>query len=400
MQEASTDALGEMYLGRNKYNSFMDNLTKAANNNIVAKIMIPFMKIGTQITRKAFIESTPLGLASADVRALLQEGGAARQMTIAKMTAGTALVGAAVTATLEGMMTGDGPEDPKARAAWLLNHRPNTLTIGNISIPYQGLGYIGMLMRFAANMTETASYWGEEDHDVLAKAFFQGITKSVLDDNWMKGAHDALDAVYHMDEYGEKFLQEFATNWLPYSVGLQQVAREVDPFHRIAHDVFDAARRHIPVVSETLFPQRDMFGAEIRNDGPLPDYADDRVVLGLEALHTGIGKLPQTIRGVQLTPEQYDGYSALAGQLTHLQLSGIMTPEFQQMPRGVQINTINKVVGHAREIARKVTMAENPSIIRAALEGKRAELLSGKRGKFIQAETEEAEPEQQAAESE
>ena len=390
MQAATKDALRELYMAPNEFGSAAYHLTQVTNQNIVAKIAVPFMKIGTQITGRA-IEHSPLAVVTPSFYREIAKGGAERQMAIAKVTAGTALVGATVMATLEGLATGDGPNDPKERAVWLLNHRPNHITVGNVTIPYQGLGHLGMLMRFAANTTETAQHWGEseDDYGKLGMALLEGVTKSVLDENWMRGVKDMLDAIYHPVEYGGNYLRQFAANWLPFSVGMGQVAREVDPYHRIAHSVFDAARSRIPIVREGLMPARDIFGVEIPNGAPLPDYADDPVVLGLERLQTGISKLPDKIRGVQLTPEQYDRYSALAGQLTHLQLAGMMTPAFAEMPRGIQINTINKVIGHARETARKVTMAENPVIIRTAIEGKRAEIMSGKRGKFIQAEADE-----------
>lgn len=401
MQDATKDALKELYMAPNEFGSAAYHLTQVTNNWLPAKIAIPFVKIGTQITSMAAAHS-PIAAMTPSFYAELSKGGADRQMALAKVTAGTALIGATVMATLEGMATGDGPTDPKERAVWMLNHKPNSITIGNVTVPYQGLGHLGMLMRFSANMTETAEQWDDKDGSTLAVAFLEGITKGVLDENWMRGAKDMLDAIYHPKEYGENYLRQFAANWLPFSVGLGQVAREIDPYHRIAHTVFDAARSRVPVVREGLMPQRDVFGVEIPNGAPLPDYADDRVVLGLERLHTGISKLPDKIRGVQLTPEQYDRYAALAGQLTHLQLSGIMTPDFEMLPKGVQMHTIDKVIGHSREIARKVTMAENPLIIRTAIEGKRAELTAGKKhGPFMQAEADEAgQSDQQTAQAE
>src|SRR6185312_3522687 len=71
----------------------------------------------------------------------------------------------------------------------------------------------------------------------MAVAFIEAITKSVLDDNFMRGTKDMLDAIYHPAEYGERYVQDFATNWLPYSVGLSQVARQIDPYQRQIKDL-------------------------------------------------------------------------------------------------------------------------------------------------------------------
>src|SRR6185437_4966328 len=328
MELATADALKELYMSPTEYNSAMGGLVRFANRNLMAKIMMPFIKIGTQITRNAFIERTPLGVASSKKKKNLmgQEGGAALDFQAAKMATGVALMGTMVALTLDGLATGDGPPDPKQKAEWLLTHRPNHLTIGNVSIPYQGLGSLGMLMRFSANMTETARGWGDKEGENMAVAFIEAITKSVLDDNFMRGTKDMLDAIYHPAEYGERYVQDFATNWLPYSVGLSQVARQIDPYQRQTKDLdfwsqtFDDIKRRVPIWSETLPARIDMFGNPIPNGAPLPDYSSDPAVKRLDELHTGIGQLGPKIRGVQLTPEQYQRYAITAGRLTKMML--------------------------------------------------------------------------------
>ena len=127
MEKASADALKELFMSPTDYHSAMGQLNRAINNNLAAKIIVPFMKIGSQITKNAFVERTPLGLFSKEVRDNLFSGGSAADMQSAKIATGVALMGTVSLMTLEGKATGDGPEEPKARAAWLLNHRPNSI---------------------------------------------------------------------------------------------------------------------------------------------------------------------------------------------------------------------------------------------------------------------------------
>lgn len=362
MHDATRDALKELFMAPTDYHSFMGYLNRAANSSLLAKVIVPFMKIGTQITRNAFIERTPLGFADKEVRGNLlgENGGAARDFQMAKMTAGIALVGTTSLLVAEGLATGDGPTDPKERAAWLLNHRPNTITIGPVTIPYQGLGALGMLMRFSANMTETAHAWGEEDGSKLAVAGLEGLTKSVLDDNFMRGVKDLLDAVYHPEEYGANYLRDFALNWLPFSVGLGQTAREVDPYQRDAKDIFSAARAKIPFLSEGLNARIDMFGQEIPNGAPAPNYANDPVVLAMEAVHTGIGKLERKIRGITLSDAQYSEYAKTAGRLTKMRLNGLVRqPGFNSLSAAARIEMFSKEVTAAREKARDIVMMKS-----------------------------------------
>ena len=368
MQQAATsDALKELFMAPTDYHSFSGLLTRAANANLAAKIVVPFMKIGTQITRNAFIERTPLGIFSQDIRDNLmgRNGGAAQSMQIAKMTTGTALVGITTQLAAEGLMTGDGPTDPAKRNMWLLTHKPNHITIGSISVPYQGLGHLGMLMRFGANMYETARGWEEGDGENLAVSFMEGITRSVLDENWMRGVKDMTDAIYHPKEYGERWLVNNVTNWMPYSVGLGQVSRVVDPYMRqtngvFPQDVFNAAQDKIPVVSEGLYPRRDVFGAPIPNAGPLPDYKNDPTVHALDDANVGIGKLEDRVLGVKLTPEQYDAYSANAGMMTKFALDQLVNvPGWESQPKGIRRELIKNAVDEARKGARQQLILEN-----------------------------------------
>lgn len=381
MKSATADSLKELFMTPTEYNSAAGSLNRFANSNLAAKIIMPFMKIGSEITKNAFIERTPLGLLSKGVRdkAFYAEGIPEGDMQLAKMATGVALMGGVSSLVLGGLATGDGPTDPKQRAVWLLNHRPNSIQIGSLTIPYQGLGHLGMLMRFSANMTETAHGWGEaQDGTKLAKAFMEGITRSVLDENFMRGLKDMLDAVYHPEEYGENYIRQFVTNWLPFSVGMGQVAKEVDPYHREAKSIFDAARAKIPFVSQDLLPRRDVFGEAMPN-GANEAYASDPVIQRLESLQTGIGKIERKIRGVQLTDQQYDDYTRLAGRMTKMRLSNYVSiPGTANLPSGVQIKTINTMVDNSREVARRIVLMNNPDIIKQAINNKLSALKGGK----------------------
>lgn len=378
MQSATQNSLKELYMAPTEYNSTMGALNRAINSNLAAKIIVPFMKIGSQITRNAFIEHTPLGLLDKDVRGNLigKNGGAAFDTQLGKVAFGTTLIGGTSLMVMQGLATGDGPSDPAQRAIWMLNHSPNSLQIGDITIKYQGLGHLGMLMRFSANMTETAQGWDHEDGAKLATAFIEGITKSVLDENFMRGIKDMLDAVYHPEEYGPSYVKSFVTNWLPYSVGMSQVARKIDPYQRdisskesLPEQIFDTARSKIPLVSEGLQPRRDRFGEPIPNGAPLPKYENDPVVQRLESLQIGIGRLDRKIRNVPLTDQQYDDYSRLAGRMTKMRLDAVVGT-ISNAPQSVQVDTIKSIISTSRETARSIIMMQNPEIIRQAVSQK------------------------------
>lgn len=385
MQTAVQESLKDIYMDRAKYGTAMYHLNAVTQKSLLAKIIVPFMKIGTNIAREAFVESSPLGIFSEPVRNNLlgKNGGAAQDMQLGKIAFGTALMGMTSMMVAEGNATGDGPSEPKARAQWLLTNRPNTLKIGDLNIPYQGLGSLGMLMRFSANMTETAQHWDDEEGGKLGISFLEGVTKAVLDDNWMRGVKDMTDAIYHHEEYGARYIQNMVTNWLPFSVGLGQVSRAIDPWQ---HDIrshgmengfgiLDAARAKIPFLSHDDLPDRyDVFGQPISNSGAR-GYGNDPVVQRLDALQIYPSKLGRKIRGVELTDHQYAEYSQTAGVLVKERLNQIVTQQgFSNLSKASQVNIINSTVKLYREQARSNLMMKYPDIMQRALAEKQKDL--------------------------
>lgn len=388
-QAATATALKELYMAPTEYHSFGGVLTRLTNHpsnwGLAAKLMAPFVKIGSQITRNAFLERTPLGLLDKEIRGNVMSGTAATDMQLAKTTAGIGLAGTAVMMTLQGLVTGDGPSDPGRRAVWLLSHRPNSIRIGDVTVPYQGLGNLGMLFRFAANMTETVQGWDGDDGYKLAIGLLEGFTKSVLDENFMRGAKDALDAIYHPEEYGPSFVRNFAANWLPYSIGLGQVARAIDPYSREDRTILSAAQARIPLLSERLQPRRDRFGEPIANitglpqgAGPVARYAGDPTVAAMERLQLGIGPVSRKVRGVQLDDRQYDDLQRIGGRLAKIRLDAFTSlPQFRELPDEMQVELIHKTINASRETARSLLMMQNPAIISQAIAAKAAALRKG-----------------------
>lgn len=366
---ASAKALKELYMQPTEYDTFLGHLARATNSNLFAKVMVPFAKVGANITKDAFLEQTPLGMAfDKTVRdnMLGRNGSMARDMQTAKITAGVALMSALSLAAIEGKATGDGPDDPDQRRVWLEDHHPNSIDIGGLWVPYQGLGSLGMLMRFSANMTETAAGLNGDESDKLAVSFLKGITRSVLDDNFMRGIHDAMQAMYQPQEYGDRYLSDFATNWLPFSVGAGQLARKIDPYQRESHTILQSARARIPFASEGLYPRVDIFGMPVKNNGPYDENLSNPILKNMEALQIKVKKPPKDILGVPLTDHQYYDYSVRAGQMFKTMSGIIGTSGFSQMPKMAQLQIIKNNMKISRESAKSYMLAQYPEIAQQA----------------------------------
>jgi hypothetical protein len=374
---ATADTLKELYMRRAEHSSALASLENFTNRNLVAKLVVPFLHIGVEITRNAVVERTPVGFLNKDVRGRLLRSGADADMQVAKVVVGTALMGATAGMVLGGLMTGDGPADPKQRAVWLLSHKPTSVSIGNLTFSYQGGGPYAMLMRFAANVTETSMAWKEDEGKTLAGEYFRDMTKSILDENFMRGVHDLIDAVYD-NEGGRKataYLRSFATNWLPYSVGGGQVARAIDPYQREiqnrgfanGYGILDAVQAKVPWLSERLMPRRDVYGEPISGD--ISKYVNDPTTQMLNELQSGITRIPRALLGVQLTPEQYDDYSRIAGRYTKELLDDLATNgEVSEMSSANKMEVIDKTIAGARKGAQVALYELHPEILEEATE--------------------------------
>ncbi|MDE2107213.1 MAG: hypothetical protein KGL39_58995, partial [Patescibacteria group bacterium] len=172
-------------------------------------------------------------------------------------------------------------------------------------------------------------------------------------------------------------------NWLPFSVGLGQVSRMVDPDQRVIRShgmengfgLLDAIRDRIPFASEGLLPRRDVFGMPIQNGGQ-KNYQNDRTIQQLDALKIYPAPLQRKIRGVQLTDAQYDDYTKVAGIAVKMRLDQIVRqPGFTQMPPHAQIETINETIKAYREQARTAILMKYPEILQQAQIQKRRDLF-------------------------
>jgi hypothetical protein len=136
----------------------------------------------------------------------------------------------------------------------------------------------------------------------------------------MTGLKDMIEAVYHADEYGERYIANMVTNWLPASVGMGQITKFIDPYERETRSdttlgsIGKATLEHIPFASRLLYPRRDSFGEPISAHGLNPDYRNDPLVKAMAELHVPVAPIHPKIRGVQLTDAQYDDYTRIAGR--------------------------------------------------------------------------------------
>jgi hypothetical protein len=383
---AHEEALQMVLMKKPAFDSAQYHLSRAVNSNILAKMVMPFMQIGANILREGYIEHSPLGLASRSVRDNLmgRNGAVARDTQAAKISVGTALGAAVLGLTAEGILTGGGPSDPKELAMKeMTGWKPYSIRIGDFYIPHRKyLGPLGPLIAGVSDMYETGHALNEGGLTKAAAGAAFGFAQVIADESWARGLSNFIDAARHWDRDGGKYLRNLATDFIPFSVGIGQIAHTIDPYRREVRGLMDAVRAKMPGLSQGLYPVRDVWGNPISGGTMLSPSAvnNDPVNKALLKLDIFPARLERKIRGVELSDQQYDDFTRIAGRMAKMRLDNVVgQPGFSSLSDTAQRDMIESTVKSSREAARGlIMMAPNSNILADAMKAKVAKLTGAK----------------------
>lgn len=379
-KQSSEEALKEVNMG--KSGGTMGKLSLLVNSNRALKWLFPFIKMEAAAKANAYAERTPLGYLSKDIRANLSgaNGEVARDIQRGKMTANMVIAGS-LYALGSQFVNDDGPESPDERRIWSLTHCPNSVQVGDVCFALKNMGRMGEFLKAGATIHRTLGDWYDgEKGDKVAADFTNNLTHDLTDGTFTENMKNLTDVLYNPKEYGAGFMQNFATSLIPFSVGLSQVARLVDPFNRDtkaegASDslgavlgnsmkIADAAASKIPGLSYMLEPKYDVFGTPTERGGSYTDrYKHDDTAMYLDSLHMGVGYLKPQIQGVQLDEKQYAEYALRAGVQVKDSLDKLLTqPGFKQRPLNLQVQTIHEVITSSRQSVAGQMIWDHPEL--------------------------------------
>lgn len=371
----------------------------------VFRLVVPFVKTPTNILKFTFAR-TPLAYASSAIRADIAAGGARAAQAHARVAMGSMIMLSVMDMTAEGSITGAGPlaEDMEKTAGLRRSNRgagappPYSIKVGDRWYAYNRLDPIGMMMGMGADMAETFGSAEDADSEMLAGAGILAIAQNLASKSYLSGVFDFLGAMDPNNPSSNpgKYLSDFAGSMVPYSSFLRSIATANDPVARDAKSVvygddlkvdpvatywqstLDKVKKGIPGMSDELPPLRDLWGDPIdRSSGigwgwdfvsPIASKADnpDPVTAELVNNKIAIGFPPRSIDGVQLTAQEYDQFSEMAGKPAKAYLDELVKqPSFEKMsagPDGMKAELIKNIISNFRDQARAQMMMRNPEL--------------------------------------
>lgn len=339
----------------------------------VLKLVLPFVRTPTNLL-KFTLERSPAAPLLKEWRADFKAGGARRDLAVAR-----AMVGSGIGATIaqlasEGFITGGGPADEDARALLQADGwQPYSIRIGDKYYSYQRLDPLASTMGIAADMVDLQSHMTDKQREEVATLVGIATIKNLSSKTWLSGMTDLVEAIEDPDRNLRNFLARMAGS-IAVPAGIAQLARVSDPVLREAREPLDRIRSRIPGLSQSLPPRRDVVGREMRSGGGLgPDIVspiwtstreNNPALNALLEAGIGISKPQRKIddpknkgKRIELTPEQYDSYQMLTGEIARPQIHELTrSREWDRMPFSDRQEAVRKLMTRARREARSTLM--------------------------------------------
>lgn len=318
----------------NETGKFGKGLLALRSGTPAVSFVLPFIKTPLNIARYAF-ERSPIAPAVRQWRADFMAGGARRDLALARMSTGSAIMLTTMDYADRGLITGAGPDDPGEREALMRQGwQPYSVKVGNEWYSYNRMDPLGMTLGFAADMSEALKRGEIEEaevdtvNEVIASAI-AAVSNTVVNKTYMEGVANFVDMMEDPDRYSAGYIDGFLGSFVP--AGAAAAERIYDPATRERMQIGDAVTERIMGLSDSLPPKRDLWGKIIQPDSGLGSAFDalspvrvsrekvSPVDAEMVRLHMDQKRINKTLNwdGVQVSlrdwPEVYDAYVRLAG---------------------------------------------------------------------------------------
>jgi endonuclease YncB( thermonuclease family) len=359
---AKADDYGRYLTFQTQLGPGAQDISNFSNRHIVAKLFLPFVRTPTNLLKFA-IERSPAAPLLKEWKADFHAGGARRDMAIAKMVVGTGFGAAIYEAALDGRITGSAPSDPKkSRLLYADGWKPYSIKVGDTYYSYKRLDPFSTTLGVAADLATLPEGMSDRQREDKVTLVVASIMGNLASKTWLSGVSDVVGALHDPERNADNMMQRLVGALLIPNL-VAGTARTVDPTQREVETIGDSLQARIPGMRDDLMPRRDIWGEPIRQEGGLgPDWLspvwvsqklNDPVNRELLKIGYAPGILPKKVAGRELTPEEYDRYTAQAGQLSHDMLGHLIEqPGWHNLSDDEKEVAASKMVAEARRRVR------------------------------------------------
>jgi hypothetical protein len=262
----------------------------------------------------------------------------------------------------EGKVTGGGPKDKAEREAlYRTGWQPYSIKVGDKYYSYGRLEPLGTVMGLTADFLEIIDTMsGGEREDVAAKAAF-AIAQNITNKTFMRGLSDAVNAVSDPVRYGESWTERFVGTVVPR--GVAAVTRSIDPTLRRPESYVEVLKAQLPYLSETVLPKRNLWGEPVQlTKGGLAAFSPVKVTKETESkldkemvrLDVAIALPRAEVRGIELTPDEYDWLIKTSGRMAKQRLQAwVNSPGYDKTSDRGKTERITRTIFKTRDAQRE-----------------------------------------------
>jgi murein DD-endopeptidase MepM/ murein hydrolase activator NlpD len=281
----------------------------------------------------------------------------------ARAVVGTGILGAGLALGSAGMLTGAYSEDPKVNTTYPQGWRPWSLRIGDpvtdntYYIPLQNFAVAGVPLAIAAILTDPTHHGKTVmDPEEFGMAV-TGLGKYVLDNTFLQGMSDFVDALQDPGRRGGQFFESLAASYGPYSAMGREVQRSMGTATRNPREgirgLIDAMEANYPGLSGDVPPALTPLGEErtqgATGAGRLVPFRydierDEPTLQVLRSSGVAVPTVPKAVGlkggSVELTEAERAQLQQLRGQAIRDAVAGV-NRDPRNVQRAVQLATQN-----------------------------------------------------------
>lgn len=368
-------------------------------NHPALKVVVPFFKTPANIGLQV-IERTPFAPLSSQWRDEVAKGGIYRDMAMAKVTMGSAILATFAAASSEGVITGRGPSRKADREAAMRDGwMPYSIKVGDEWVSYQGMEPISALLAIAADYAEYAQH--ETDASKIEEVFLgatYGLYEYLKEQPYLQGVADVsrlIGSNQMGDIDGKKIVDGLAKQFGGFVIGgspagaysslIAGIERLSDPTNRDTRaspdlpmgvrgfvEAFNRYKSRLPYFNESLPEQLNLWGDPIKSgqgkayEMVLPTRVSpvqfSEVDDALVRLGSPVGMPDRKIDGVELDAYQYNRLLTIYGKELPSKseiLKAMQDSGFDLLNLDDQQKTVQRVHSRFMDIAKKTLIQED-----------------------------------------
>lgn len=310
------------------------------------QLVAPFIKTPTNIIRDFAAHTPGMAHISKRYKDAIKAGGEQAAMAHGRIATGSMIWLTAIGLAYSGKMTGNLPKDPATRQAWQdAGIEPYSFKIGDKYISYARLDPFAAVFGIAADVSEYTRNWSEVSKGNWASGAILALGQNVLSKTYLSGITGLMAALSDdsVDSKAmQRYMQQAATMFIPYSAGLRFTRQMMDDPMREVRSVFDSMLNAIPEGSPLLPVKYSWItGKPVSMNVWYGQDSGDMVANEMARLgdNMHIGAPDRTLKNAALDGNQYSRLCQLQGTIRingltqHQQLERLMKSTSYDMGR-------------------------------------------------------------------